>query len=256
MNKKITKKKGKNNFVAIFTIALFIGSMIYFVPESPLSDLSEENQINEQITDSKLIDDSVNEPPIKSPIDYNTWYGGETVKVEHDFPDLYPMEHPEFERNLDYSNDHSTDWTLDTTYAVTDWSSWYNVKDALKDYVITYNPNVCYGIKLATLWRHDFPTYADVNYTLSLDIIVSSSSTEYTFSDTQSVDAGGIVDHYFVIVAIEDVGVSTYDVTLAIYRLHSGVALYTKTWSSQSMGGSLDYLTLEYHVVYVFVLFQ
>ncbi len=79
--------KQLNKFILIMTL-LFLGSMFYFNPENTtvLTDLQEEKQITEQITDSKFIDDSVNESPTTSSvIDYNTWYLGETVDTTISF---------------------------------------------------------------------------------------------------------------------------------------------------------------------------
>ncbi|GAH27606.1 unnamed protein product, partial [marine sediment metagenome] len=81
--------KNKQKLTAIMIISLFLVSMNYFNPENPLRELSEENQINEQIdeqlNDSKLIENSIIEPPIRFIIDYNQIYPGETVKTAIEF---------------------------------------------------------------------------------------------------------------------------------------------------------------------------
>ncbi len=86
-----------NKSAAIIIMVLFLGSMFYFNPENILNDLSEESQINnEQIDDSKLIDDSVIEAPTRSVIDYNQIYSGETIKTDIEFnrqiPDIDGIE--------------------------------------------------------------------------------------------------------------------------------------------------------------------
>ncbi len=77
--------KQLNKFTAIMIMTLFLGTMFYVSPENPLIDISEEPQINEQITDSKFIDDSVIESPTRSVIEFNQIYSGESIKTDIEF---------------------------------------------------------------------------------------------------------------------------------------------------------------------------
>ena len=117
-------------------------------------------------------------------------------------------------------------------------------------YSIKYDPNVVYGIQLVTLFRYDNVVSHDADYYFFLDIITSSGSTEYALNDYDIVDIGVACSTYLIYVSIEDVGVSTYDVSLKIYDWLSNLK-YSRTWSSQSWGGSLDYLKIDFASAYV-----
>jgi hypothetical protein len=80
--KNYTKKR--NKFTAILIMTLFLGSMFYFNLENPLTDLSEEKQINEQIAELPPVDQDVSTWK-QSPIDYDTFYTGESVKTDIEF---------------------------------------------------------------------------------------------------------------------------------------------------------------------------
>ena len=82
--------KTLNKFTAILIMTLFLGSMFYFNPENTLTDILEESQVTEQIPDTKVLDDSFVKVPTRSVIDYNTWYEGETIKIDSSLPSSFP----------------------------------------------------------------------------------------------------------------------------------------------------------------------
>ena len=79
------KKKNINlKFVAIFTIALFMGTMIYFSPQDPSLDLSGDNKIVD-FENTEKVSDVITGTPTGETINYNTWYSGETVSSDIEF---------------------------------------------------------------------------------------------------------------------------------------------------------------------------